>query len=141
MNSWRSRFFLGAIYILVMIVHAKFTADFPNTPGWQLVYHGSASFSDFILLFASSNILTGRLSNDMQDLCLTSMFINAIGWFAYLAWISSTPYNFLINGLSCVQFFRLFIVDAINDHSHTWRNVFRWHHPIGKGLYNEKAEQ
>lgn len=141
MNSWRSRIFLTLIYLSAMLSHSKLAGDLPNTPEWQGVYHGSAAFSDFFLLMCSTKILRGKLSEDMQDLCVISMTINAVGWFAYLAWISKTSYNFLIDGLSCIQFFRLLFLDAINAHYPNWHHIFFRSNTGCQDLHSQKAKR
>lgn len=102
------------------------------------MYHGSAALFDLMLLICASSVLYGRLADDMQQLCLLSMAVNAVGWFLYLAWNPPSFYNSAIGILGYVQLARLismglYGIDRVGD------SLFRGH-AIGRSkLYYQKA--
>lgn len=111
MNGWRSRLLVGLVMLLAMRLHAVALADIPNTPAGMLLYHGSAATVDFILLFSAPWLLSGRLCDDVQALNLASIIANFAGWIAYLAYAPPVFYDTFMQGLTYVQFIRLFILD------------------------------
>lgn len=50
---------------------------------WMFAYHGSAALCDLFLLACSAKFFKGRLSIDMQILCLLCILVNGFGYFAY----------------------------------------------------------
>ena len=104
------------------------------------MYHGGAALFDFVTLVISAHLLVGRLSDEMQSLCLIAMCVNAVGWILYLAWIPALVYNSALIGVSHVQYLRLLLgdhngVDSIRSH------MVRGTAPWGAKLHNEKAQQ
>lgn len=111
MNAWRSRLLAGLLILLAMRLHAVALADVANTPGGMLLYHGSAAVVDLLLLISAPWLLSGRLCDDMQAMNLASIIANFAGWIAYLAYTPPVFYDTFMQGLTYVQFIRLFIVD------------------------------
>lgn len=111
MNAWRSRLLVGLVMLLAMWLHAVALANIANTPTCMLLYHGSAAAVDLLLLFSAPLFLSGRLCDDMQAMNLASIIANFAGWIAYLAYAPPVFYDTFMQGLTYVQFIRLFIVD------------------------------
>lgn len=117
MTSWRSRIITGLLFLAAMKIHEYATADMPNSPVSMLLFHGSASMVDLVLLYAVPAIIAGRLCDDMQALCLASIVVNFIGWLLYMAYASPIFYNVISWSLAYVQWLRLFMADG-NDAYH-----------------------
>mgnify|MGYP001011375564 CR=1 FL=1 len=96
-----------------------------NSPFGMLVYHGGAALFDFATVIISAHALSGRLSSDMQQLCLASMIINFLGWIAYLAYPPPAPYNVAIVTLCYVQWARLLWIGRYDAEYHSWRALVR----------------
>lgn len=111
MNDWRSRLYVAIILIAVMQFHSIITESWDNTLFLMTMFHGSAATFDLLILYSVSKLISGRLRDDMQTLCLVSIVINFIGWIAYLAYAPPVFYNITMWGLTYVQFGRLLYVD------------------------------
>lgn len=107
-NGWESRLVYGFALWLANIAHPALVSDISNTPAGMLVYHGTAAWIDLMLLACASSVLYGRLADDIQNLCMLSMAVNAAGWFLYLAYAPPITYNYAIGVLGYVQLARLF---------------------------------
>ncbi len=106
-TRWKARLMFGFALWLAGVAHHNLAADVSNTPVGMFIYHGSAAATDFLLLICASFALSGRLSDDMQNLCLLSMTVNFCGWLLYLAYAPPNSYNNAILGVTYVQFARL----------------------------------
>ena len=126
MNGWRARLVLAAGFYVVNAIHGMATDTFPNTPEWLLAYHGTACALDFLLLRCAPLLIAGRLCDDIQALCFASMFMNALGWALYLAYIPPDLCNILVLGIIHVQYIRLLFVDR-RDADIDGRDLFRCH--------------
>lgn len=90
--------------------HAVLTSGVSNTVGGMLLFHGSAALCDAALLCCAPRLLSGRLCDDLETLCLVSMVGNALGWALYLAYAPPVLFNVFMTGLGYVQAIRLFYV-------------------------------
>lgn len=111
-NHFSARLFVGLAIWLAASTHQKICVDVANTPAGMLIYHGAAMLFDFATLVVSAHALQGRLSDDMQTLCLVSMVVNFCGWIAYLAYAPPVTYNYAIGVLGYVQYIRLLLGDS-----------------------------
>lgn len=116
MNDWRSRILCVLLLLLAVVGHDAATERLSNSPSDMLVFHGSAALIDLFLLYVFPAILTGRLSDASQTLCLVSICINFVGWIAYLAYAPPVIYNALAWGLSYVQWGILLFMDRRDAH-------------------------
>lgn len=112
MNGWRSRVAFGLLLWCVMQLHAYSTGSLSNTPVGMTVFHGSAALLDLLLLYCAPAVISGRLCDDIQNLCLFSIAGNALGWLAYLAYVPPIFYDSAMWVLSIVQWGRLLFVDT-----------------------------
>jgi hypothetical protein len=110
-NSWQSRLLFAVALWLANVIHRDLVADVSNTPVGMLAYHGLAALFDMLLLICAPLMLSGRLCDDLQALCLASMVINFLGWIAYLAYAPPSLYNWMIWSCGYVQWARLLYVD------------------------------
>ncbi len=128
MISWRSRIATGVLFYAVMMMHELSTSSLPNTPAGMLMFHGSAALVDLILLCAVPVLLTGRLCDDLETLCLVSMVVNFLGFLAYLAYAPPAFFNWFMWGLAYVQWGRLLLVDG-DDADYLGLHLVRGRHP------------
>jgi len=138
MNGWRSRLVLSAVFLAVNTTHNMVTEPFPNTPGWMLVYHGSAAAVDYLLLRCSPWFIAGQLCDDIEALCFASMFANSLGWALYMAKIPPEFYDTLTLGIIYVQYFRLLLMDRHDAHTFG-RALFRGLAGSGPEFHPRKA--
>lgn len=110
-NSWQARLMFAVALWFANAVHRELVAGVSNTPLGMLAYHGSAALFDMVLLTGAPSVLSGRLCDDIQALCLASMVINFLGWIAYLAYAPPSLYNWMIWSCGYVQWARLIFVD------------------------------
>lgn len=118
-NSWQARLLFCFALWIANIAHGGLVADVSNTPEGMLVYHGSAAMVDMLLLFCAPSLLSGRLCDDLQTLCLVSMVINFVGWLAYMNWVGPELYNWFILACGYTQWARLIYVGR-NDTDSYW---------------------
>lgn len=111
MNTWRSRIAACALLIACMWIHAETTADLPNTPVGMLLFHGSAFTADLFLVWSIPYLLSGRVCDWSQALCLVSIVANFFGWLAYLAYAPPVFYNTFMWSVSYVQYGIILFVD------------------------------
>lgn len=111
LNSWQSRALFALALWLANTAHRDLVADVSNTPLGMFAYHGSAALFDLALLMCAPLLLSGRLCDDLQALCLASIVINFLGWIAYLAYAPPSLYNWMIWCCSYVQWVRLLFMD------------------------------
>jgi hypothetical protein len=116
MTSWARRLFMWALITVVMIVHANATASLSNTPIGMLAFHGSAALLDWLLLLVAPAVLSGRLCDHTQWLCLLSIVGNAAGWLLYMAYAPPSFYNVFMWGLTVAQWLRLITPDRHADY-------------------------
>lgn len=128
MNGWRLRLLYGAVMWVIFDIHANVTVSLPNTPAGMLAFHFSAALADFVLLYSTPWLLSGRLCDDMQTLSFVSIVGNALGWALYLAYSPPVFFNTFMWGLTCVQGARLLIVDCDDVDSMGMHLVRRSHH-------------
>lgn len=110
MNTWRSRVATGLIFWIAMAAHANLTADVQNTDSGMLLFHGSASIFDLLLIYLVPAFLSGKIACDMEALCIASIVANFVGWIAYTAYAPPIYYDTFMWGLAYVQWARLFIM-------------------------------
>lgn len=110
MDTWRSRFALLALFVLVPEAHDLIEPSFPNTPEGTALYHASASAADFMLLYCAPYFVSERLCDDIQATCIASVVINFVGYCAYMADAPPIIYDILIAGLCYAQYLRLLFV-------------------------------
>jgi len=134
MNSWRSRWYMWLLLSGVMFVHGQVTASLPNTPAAMLVFHGSAALCDWFLLGVTTAVLTGRLCDDVQWMCLASIAGNFGGWILYMGYASPSFYNVYMWGLTVAQWLRLLIPDRHADYS--WVDMVRHRAHFGGGKHS-----
>lgn len=127
MIVWRSRICIGSLFLAMMHLHEISTSALPNTPAGMLMFHGSAALCDLILLRAVPVLLTDRLCDDMQTLCLVSIVVNFVGWIAYMAYAPPIFYNVISWSLAYVQWGRLLLVDG-DDTDHLGFHMVRGRH-------------
>jgi hypothetical protein len=140
MNGWRARLLLCLLLWLSMQLHAVAVAGVPNTPQGMLAFHGSAAALDVVLTCSAHFLVSGRLCDDMENLCLFSAVGNALGWALYLASTSPVFYNTFMWGLSYVQWGRLLYVDRNDaDADHSGVDLVRLADRIRGHLYFGKA--
>lgn len=140
MNPWWNRVGLVAVFLAAMNLHTFCSATLPNTPIGMLVFHGTAGMVDLLLLYVSPALISGRVCDDTQLLCLVSIGGNFIGWILYLAYAPPSFYNVFMWSLTYVQFARL-LLDDRNDNSADSLG-FRLVHGIGLGrlqLHSKEA--
>lgn len=111
MNHWRARLIAGLVFWLVMQSHGYSTEQLPNTPQGMFWFHGSAALLDLFLMYGIPKILSGRLCDDLQVMCIASIVVNFLGWIAYLSHADPIFYNTLSWGLAYAQWGRLLLVD------------------------------
>lgn len=138
-TSYRARLMYASALWGSSVVHHNLVHGVSNTPEGMFVYHGSAAATDFLLLIFAANLLSGRLSKDMQILCWLSMVVNFCGWLLYLAYSPPIAYQYAIKALGYVQFLRLLPVGIYVDRA--WQRLVRSHHPSGPQLHFEKAKR
>lgn len=107
MSTWTARLMFGCAIWLTGAAHHDLVSGVTNTPAGMFVYHGAAAGIDFLLLVCAANLLEGRLSSDMQNLCWLSMIVNFFGWLLYLAYAPPISYNYAIGVLGYAQLARL----------------------------------
>jgi len=110
MNGWRSRLLLIAAFFLAAKVHDLIMLGCANTPQMMAIYHGSAGAVDLLLLYVAQHHISGRLCDHIQASCIASVIINFVGYRLYMAYSPPDFYNYLIAGLSYVQYLRLLYV-------------------------------
>jgi hypothetical protein len=131
MNGWRSRLLLIVAFFLAAKVHDWIMLGCSNTPEMMAVYHGSAGAVDLFLLYLAQHRITGRLCDHIQASCIASVVINFVGYRLYMAYSPPDIYNYLIAGLSYVQYLRLL---------HVGRHDADYHeHPVVPGALGVRA--
>lgn len=115
-NGWKARLNIGLALWITAYAHQKIAADVSNTPEGMLIYHGSAALFDLMALVISAHLLAGRLSDDMQSLCLIAIFVNSAGWFLYMAYAPPRCYQIALLGVNYGQCLRLLIGDSYDDY-------------------------
>lgn len=141
MNSWLHRLLVGLLFWLTSDTYLSVTASLPNDPIGMFVFHGGAAFFDFLLLIFASHLLKGKLSDDMQTLCLVSIVFNFVGWNAYVAYAPPIVYNTMMWGLGYVQYARLILGDRYDDFARLLGNgVVRSNYSRRPKLHAEKAK-
>jgi len=110
MNGWRSRLLLIAAFFLAAKAHDLIMLGCANTPQMMAIYHGSAGTVDLLLLYVAQHHISGRLCDHIQASCIASVIINFVGYRLYMAYSPPDFYNYLIAGLSYVQYLRLLYV-------------------------------
>jgi hypothetical protein len=136
----KSRLLYGLALWASGAAHSLVVGGIENTPVGLFVYHMSAAMVDYWLLICAAYSLSGRLSTDMQNLCLFSMIINFIGWVLYMAYAPPFSYNTAIMALGYVQYIRL-ITTGIYGPDRAGDYLFRGHDSICSKLHYEKAQQ
>jgi len=116
MNTWRARFQMWLLITGILVVHAVSAGSLPNTPVAMLLFHGSAALLDWLLLCASSGLLSGRLCEHTQWLLLISICGNFAGWILYMSYAPPSYYNWFMWWLTVAQLVRLFIPDRHADY-------------------------
>ncbi len=139
MNTLSARLFVGFALWFCSVVHHALVIDVANTPAGMLAYHGAALMFDYATLVVSATLLTGRLGDDMQILCLMAMIVNFVGWILYLAYAPPVPYNYAIGVLGYVQWARLILGDHhVNRVGH---HLVRRRDSVGPELHSKEAHQ
>lgn len=139
MNSISARLLVGLALWLANIAHHALVVDVANTPGGMLVYHATALAFDYALLIACAVMLDGKLSDDMQTLCLMSMIVNFSGWLLYLAYAPPVPYNYAIGVLGYVQYARLLLGD--HDAYRMGRDLVHRRDSLGPKFHSKEANR
>jgi len=106
MNTWQRRLLAGAAFWAVANIHAA-TVIVPNTVAGMLMYHGSAAMVDLACIWIASVSLRDSLRDDIQIILFASMVTNALGWIAYICYISPQYYDVAIAALALAQYARL----------------------------------
>jgi hypothetical protein len=133
-GKWFDRITIGVIIWVIQSAHQHAVQGVENTPFGMLLYHGFASLADFAIIVVVANCLKGKLSFHLQCLNLCAMVANAIGWFAYLAYLPPDLYNTTIAGLGYVQFLRIIWISR-DDPDYPWTRVVRDNYPGRHQLY------
>lgn len=76
------------------------------------MYHGSAAAADMFLIYAAAEILRGELGYKIQCLNLASMIANALGYFAYMHYVSHWFYDITMWGLCAILVYKLIRGDS-----------------------------
>ncbi len=130
MNTWRDRLLVGLILLLVQQAHGEINAPLPNTQFWALIFYGTAATLEAFIALSAPRVLSGQLCDDMQNLALICILVDAFGYMAYMHGIPALYYNTIMWVLSCAQWVRLLFVDS--DHARTvWGNLVRRPHLLG----------
>lgn len=130
MNTWRDRLLIGLILLLAQRVHAEINAPLPNTQFWALIFYGTAATLEAFIALSVPKVLKGQLCDDMQNLALICIVIDAFGCMAYMQKVPSVYYNTIMWVLSYAQWVRLLFVDS--DHARAvWNNLVRRPHLLG----------
>lgn len=128
MNTWRDRLLVGLILLLVQQAHADINEPLPNTQFWALIFYGTAGALEALIALSIPKVLNGSLCDDMQNLAIICISMDAIGFMAYSNGIQTLYYNTAMWVLSCSQWVRLIFVDS--DHARTvGTNLVRRSHP------------
>lgn len=127
----RSRVIASISILTIAQLHGMLFCDVENSPCGMLMYHGSAAMCDFATIIIAAHVLRGRISIDMQYLCMSSMIINFIGWVAYLIYFKPDAYDAAIRVLTCAQFVRLLLIGRFDAEYHPWRALFYRANPVG----------
>ncbi len=106
-NSWQARLVFGLVLWLSGLAHSAIIGSVSNTPQGMFIYHLSAAATDYMLLASAPFFLFGRISDDLQVLCLFSMIANMVGWWFYMSWLSPSTYNYSILIIGYIQYARL----------------------------------
>lgn len=77
----------------------------------MLLFHGSAFTTDLFILWSIPYLLSDRLCDWSQAICLVSIVANFFGWLAYLTYISPVFYNTLMWGICYVQYGIILFMD------------------------------
>ena len=124
-HRWEARLIYGCALWTSGAVHQNLVSCAENTPSGMFVYHFSAVAFDCLLIICAANLLRGRLSRDMQNLCWLSMIVNFIGWLLYMAYAPPITYNYAIAILGYVQYARLIYLGQNGINSAGYGNLRR----------------
>lgn len=123
MNGWRQRLMMIFAISMATVIHDWVMLDCANTPEMMLIYHGSAGAIDLFLLWIVQHHISGRLCDHIQASCIASVVINYVGYRLYMAYSPPDLYNYLIAGLSYVQYLRLLYVGRHDADYHQYAVV------------------
>ncbi len=138
LNSWKARLTYGLVIWLSGVAHHTIVSGISNTPVGLFLYHMMAAVTDYMLLLCVPSLLSGRVAECMQQLCLMSMTINFAGWVLYMAYAPPFTYNYAIALTGYVQYAILFTV-GIHGLNSAWQRLLCGANPVGPKLYNQKA--
>lgn len=120
MNGWRARailltLFFGATQLHAIVMKAL---QLPPTDEAGALFFLTAATIDWLLLYSSPHLISGRLCDDIQASCIASIVVNCAGLCAYLAYASPAMYYFAIGGLGYAQYLRLLFVGRYDADYH-----------------------
>lgn len=78
-------------------------------------YYAAAACFDLVTIVILSKVSNSRLSIDIQLVTFSSLLVNALGYMAYEAGVSSFYYNTALSAVLFVQLVRLLIVTRDDD--------------------------
>jgi hypothetical protein len=124
MKGWRGRLAMLSAFWLTAKLHAfiMISMALPPTDEAGLLFFGSAAAVDWLLLYCAPRALEGRLCDDIQASCIASILVNFAGFCAYMAHTPPLLYYLVIDGVTYVQYLRLFFVGR-HDADHHERTM------------------
>jgi len=113
MNGWRARLTLLGLFFAATQLHALvMTAlHLPYTEEAGVLFFLTAATADWLLLYSAPKLISERLCDDMQALCIASIVVNCAGLCAYLAESPPSLYYTLMTGITYAQYLRLLFMD------------------------------
>jgi hypothetical protein len=112
MNPIAARFILLFLFWGTAELHAKvmISLHLPPTDGAGVFFFCTAATVDWLLLYSAPRLISGRLCDDIQALCIACVIVNAAGLCGYLAYTPPALYYIAIKGITYVQYLRLLYV-------------------------------
>lgn len=125
MNGWRQRAALLALFWATTQIHALVmkALHLPPTDEAGAFFFLTAATADWLLLFSAPQLISGRLCDHIQALCIASMVVNCAGLCAYLADSPPATYYTLMTGVTYGQYLRILFVGRY-DADYRERDVY-----------------
>jgi len=120
MNGWRARLTVGGLFFAASELHALVmkSLHLPPTDEAGALFFLTAATVDWLLLYCSPQLISGRLCDDIQTSCIVSIVVNCAGLFLYLADTPPAMYYLLMKGLAYGQYLRLLYVGRYDADYH-----------------------
>lgn len=112
MNGWRARLTLLGLFFAATELHALVmkALHLPYTEEAGAFFFLTAATADWLLLCSAPRLISERLCDDIQALCIAAIVVNCAGLCAYLAESPPSLYYMLMTGVTYAQYLRLLFV-------------------------------